>query len=218
MIDFYQVWHNGDYKEEVAKNPSVKYLELDKTPVPATSSGMDLQEYRIWLMPDEMFQSDNPYIGFASARWAEKFPQAASVEYILHSFRATAPRDTRMWHSFITAQPHWIEHMNHFHRGMLQYILDGAQALGCTPEMLNLQALPMCNSFICRKDVFFEVKNRMKFMFDFYEQKYKHQFQFADNGYGSRVMGCFYERVLMICTASTPGVSFYNPVLYWQWP
>lgn len=217
MIDFYQVWHNGEFRDSIENDSSsVKYLELDKYEVPKLANGMDLQEYRLWLMPNSFFESSNPNIGFASARWSEKFPGSPSIEYLLHSFRAMAPTD-RFFHSFITAQPHWIEHMNFFHRGMLQYILDGAQALGVTPEALNIQALPMCNSFICRKEVFFEIKDRMEFMFKFYEQKYQHNFQFADNGYGNRVLGCFYERVLMICAASVPELRYIQPLLYWNW-
>ena len=215
MIDFYQVWHNDDYRDKIG--PSVKYLKLEDYKVPQPSGNMDMQEYRIWLMPNSVFQSDAKYIGFASARWSEKFKTTPSIEYILHSFRATPPND-RIFHSFITAQPHWIEHMAFFHRGMLPYILDGAQALGLGPENLNHPALPMCNSFICSKDVFFEIKQRMEFLFNFYEQRYQHKFEFFDNGYGDRVLGCFYERVLMIAAASVPNVRYIQPIMYWQWP
>lgn len=214
-IDFYQVWTDDSLLAN--KAPSAKYLKLNDVDVPLTSSGMDIQEYRIWLWPDEKFQSDSDYIGFASARWQEKFPNTPTIEYILHNVRALSPKG-RWMHSLITAQPHWIEHMAHYHRGMLNYILDGASQLGVTPSQLNNQALCMCNSFMCRKDIFWELKEKMKFMYDFYEQKYGHKFEMVDNGYGDRILGCFYERVLMICAASCSNVEFLQPMMNWVWP
>lgn len=214
MIDFYQVWHNDEWKDKIA--PSAKYLKLEDWQFPKLSNGLDVQEYRMWQIPNDYFDSNNQIIGFASARWHDKFPDAPGIQWLLHSIRSMPPKD-RFMHSFVAAQPHWIEHMNFFHRGMLQYILEGAGALGVTPEQLNNPYLPMCNSFACRKDVFFELKDKMNFLFNYYEQKYQNNFQMADNGYGSRVLGCFYERVLMVCTASLKDVRFGQPMIYWNW-
>ena len=214
MIDFYQVWHNADYIDK--KAPSAKYLNLSEFKYPELKCGLDIQEYKVYQIPNEYFNSDNEYIGFASSRWSEKFPSAPTIEYLLTSFKSCPPKD-RFWHSLITAQPHWIEHMTHFHKGLLSYILEGAGVLGITPHQLNNQALPMCNSFICRKDLFFEAKAKMNHMFDFYEQNFEHKFDFADNGYAERVLGCFYERVLMIVLASCNNVRFINPIMYWEW-
>lgn len=216
MIDFYQVWHNDELKNKIA--PSAKYLQLDQfSDYRKTGSGLDIQEYKIYQIPDEFFESDNQYIGFTSARWSDKFPNVPTVEYILNGFKAS-PLQGKFLFTFITAQPHWIEHMNYFHRGMLQYVLDGLDKLNLKVGALNNPALPMCNSYICRKETFFEIKQKFNFLFDYYEQTYQHKFNMADNGYGERILGCFYERIIMGVCASLNQTGFTQPMMAWQWP
>jgi hypothetical protein len=215
MIDFYQVWHNEDFRNKIS--PSAKYLKLEEFNAPRPANGMEIQEYRIYQIEDSFYESSNNFIGFASARWADKFPNAPSIEYILSAFKAQPPKD-RMLHAFITAQPHWIEHMNYYHRGMMGYLLEGFHEIGLNISGLNLNALPMCNSYICRKDVFYEIKYKFNYLYNFYENKYGHNFNMNDNGYGNRVLGCFYERVIMGCAASCANVNYQQPLIYWQWP
>jgi hypothetical protein len=215
MLDFYQVWHNDDFRGKI--EPHAKYLKLEDHKVPLLSNGMDIQEYRIYQIDDSFFESSNNFIGFASARWNEKFPNAPTVSSLTNTFNTNASNNKYM-QAFISAGPHWIEHMSYYHRGMLQYLLDGYNEIGLTPSQLNINALPMCNSYICRKDIFYEVKAKVSYLFNFYEKKYQHNFALYDNGYGNRVLGCFYERVVMGCVASCANVQYQTPALYYNWP
>jgi hypothetical protein len=216
-VEFYQVWHNHDLENRGDLiSPFAKYLAIEDFEYPVTKKGWDIQEYRIWQLPDEMFQGPSEFIGFASARWSEKFPGSPNVNWILNNHLAVPPSG-RTFQTFITAQHHWLEHTAHFHVGLMKYIMEAATLLNLNGNALNIPSLPMCNSFITRKDVFFEIKQRMNFLFNHFEQQYGHEFDFCDNGYGDRVLGCFYERMLMLSTASIPELGYTQPLMAWQW-
>ena len=102
MIDFYQVWHNGDYRNKITSG--AKYLELNEHPLKLTTNGMDIQEYKLYFIDDAYFESDNRYVGFASARWSEKFPNSPNIDYILNGFKLSNPND-RSIQALISAQP-----------------------------------------------------------------------------------------------------------------
>lgn len=89
------------------------------------------------------------YIGFASARWDEKFPSVLNLASLKH----LPLRPDMVWCP-MKATPGWIAHSCQWHPGMERLFSELGELTGQSVEDMNLRSTVWCNSFICHKNIF----------------------------------------------------------------
>jgi hypothetical protein len=204
---------------------------LNRLGLPDELAGNELAENR-FLLTDKLVEGDADFVGFASARWDERFPEWPGLADIKDAIDLL-PRDGRTYfgpQTIVASGPQvaaWAKAQDAVHPGMAPLSTELLDAMGRNNlSDTRLRPITMGNNFVLPRPVAEEFLAYWQAAFTYLHEKYGFDLPFGyrcpkcglvdDAGVGrwsrSRHAGFFYERVSALFFATSPELRAVKPV------
>ena len=193
-------------------------------------AGNELAENR-FLLTEKLREGSSDLVGFASARWDERFPKWPGLADLQPAFDQLPAENTAYFgpQTIVASGPQlarWIRAQDSVHPGMADLIVELLNATGRNNlDDTALRPITMGNNFVLPRELSNEFLDYWHAAFEFLHGKYGFDLPFSyrcpmcglvdDEGVGrwsrARHAGFFYERVSAMFFATNPELRAFKP-------